>query len=169
MCWRNSKWRGKIQAVSQEETLRKWEEHFKSLHINHHENFAINTQLDNKLGESIKESLEAVLKKLKTEKLQAYTEYSLKFRRQKKIDYILLLCTAVYKENTIEKFIKGCILSFSKKGNLGIIKNCRSITLKARSASIFNALLVSRIRPEIKKILRKDQNCFRRNRSEKVR
>ena len=48
--------------------------------------------------------------------------------------------------------MKGCIPHFPKKGNLGLAKNYRSITLTAIAAKIDN-------------ILRKNQNGFRRNRS----
>ena len=48
--------------------------------------------------------------------------------------------------------MKGCILPFPKKSDLGLAK-------------IYNALLRNRIEPKIGKILRKNQNGFRRNRS----
>ena len=50
---------------------------------------------------------------------------------------------------------------FPKKGELGLAKNCRGITL----TSIYNALLHNRIEPKIENILWKNQNGFRRNRS----
>ena len=65
----------------------------------------------------------------------------------------------------IEKWTKGCILPFHKKGNLGITKNYRGITRTAIAAKIYNALLLNHIQPEIEKILSKIQNRFRRNRS----
>ena len=64
---------------------------------------------------------------------------------------------------TIEKWMKDCILLFLKKGDFGITNNYSGITLIAISAKIYNALLLSHIQPEIKKILRKNQNGFRRN------
>ena len=36
-------------------------------------------------------------------------------------------CSVVYKQNTTEKWTKGCILFFHKKGDLGITKNFRGI------------------------------------------
>ena len=59
----------------------------------------------------------------------------------------------------------GCILSFPKKGDLGLAKNYRRITLTSIAAKIYNALLRNRIEPKIDNILRKNQNGFRRNRS----
>ena len=61
--------------------------------------------------------------------------------------------------------MKGCILLFSKKGDLGLAKNYRGITLTSIAAKIYNVLLRNRIKPKIGNILRKNQNGFRRNRS----
>ena len=61
--------------------------------------------------------------------------------------------------------MKGCILPFSKKGDLGLAKNYRRITLTSIAAKIYNALLRNRIEPKIDNLLRKNQNGFRRNRS----
>ena len=61
--------------------------------------------------------------------------------------------------------MKGCILPLPKKGDLGLAKNYRGITLTSIAAKIYNALLRNRIEPKIDNILRKNQNGFRRNRS----
>ena len=60
--------------------------------------------------------------------------------------------------------MKGCILPFPKKGDLGLAKNYRGITLTSIAAKIYNAQLRNRIEPKIDNILRKNQNGFRRNR-----
>ena len=61
--------------------------------------------------------------------------------------------------------MKGCILPFPKKGDIGLAKNYRGITLTSIAAKIYNALIRNRIEPKIDNILRKNQNGFRRNRS----
>ena len=61
--------------------------------------------------------------------------------------------------------MNGCILSFSKKGNLGLAKHYRGITLTSIAVKIYNALLRNDIEPKIENILRKNQNGYRRNRS----
>ena len=61
--------------------------------------------------------------------------------------------------------MKGCILLFLKKGDLWLAKNYKVITLTSKAAKMYNALLRNRIEPKIEKILRKNQNGFRRNRS----
>ena len=68
-------------------------------------------------------------------------------------------------QNPIDRWMKGCILPFPKKGDLGLAKNYRGITLTSIAAKIYNALLRNRIEPKIDNILRKNQNGFRRNRS----
>ena len=57
------------------------------------------------------------------------------------------------------------ILPFPKKGNLGLAKNYRGITLTSIAAKMYNALLHNRIKPKIDNILRKNQNGSWRNRS----
>ena len=61
--------------------------------------------------------------------------------------------------------MKGCIFPFPKKGDLGLAKNYRGITLTSIAAKIYNALLRNRTEPKIDNILRKNQNGFQRNRS----
>ena len=80
-------------------------------------------------------------------------------------DILLRHCNAVYNQNTIDRWMKGCTLPFPKKGDLGLAKNYRGITLTSIAAKIYNTLLRNRIEPKIDNILRKNQNGFRRNRS----
>ena len=54
--------------------------------------------------------------------------------------------------------MKGCILPFPKKGDLGLAKNYRGITLTSIAAKIYNDLLRNRIEPKIDNILRKNQS-----------
>ena len=61
--------------------------------------------------------------------------------------------------------MKGCILPFTKKGDLGLAKNYWGITLTSIAAKIYNVLLRNRIEPEINNIFRKKQDGFWRNRS----
>ena len=54
--------------------------------------------------------------------------------------------------------MKGCILPFPQKGDLGLAKNYHGITSIA--AKIYNARLHNCIEPKIHNILRKNQNGF---------
>ena len=60
---------------------------------------------------------------------------------------------------------RDVILSFPKKGDLGIVKNYRAITLTSIAAKNYNVLLRNQLEPKTEKILRKNQNGLRRNRS----
>ena len=70
-----------------------------------------------------------------------------------------------YLYNPTDRWMKGCILPFPKKGDPGLAKNYRGITIISITADIYNALLRNRIEPNINNILWKNQNGFRRNRS----
>ena len=69
-------------------------------------------------------------------------------------DILLRHCNAVYNQNPIDRWMKGCILPFHKKGDLGLAKNYRGITLTSIAANIYNALQRKRIEPKIDNILR---------------
>ena len=80
-------------------------------------------------------------------------------------DILFKHCNTVYNQNPIDRWMQGCILPFPKKGDFGLSKNYRSITLTSIAAKIYNARLRNRIEPKIDNILMKNQNGFRRNRS----
>ena len=79
-------------------------------------------------------------------------------------DILLRHCNAVYNQNPIDRWMKGFILPFPIKGDLGLAKNYRGITLTSIASKIYIPLLRNRIEPKID-IIRKNQNGFRRNRS----
>ena len=67
-------------------------------------------------------------------------------------DKLLWHNNVVYNQNPIDRWMKGCILLFSKKGYLGLAKNYRGITFTSISAKTYNALLRNRIEPKIENI-----------------
>ena len=101
-------------------------------------------QLDIKLVQITQEELDSVLRKIKNRKAEGLDEITQKYGRHG---------NAIYNKNTIDRWTKGCILVFPKKGDLGIAKNYRGITLTSKAAKIYNALLGNRIEPKIEKIL----------------
>ena len=122
--------------------------------------------MDIKLGPFTQEELGSVLRKIKNRKAAGLDEIPPEVWKTRQFDNILLRhCNAVYNQNPTDRRIKGCILPFPKKGDLGLAKNYRGITLTSIAAKIYNALLRNRIEPKIDNILRKNQNGFRRNRS----
>ena len=105
-----------LKAASQEDRLLNGEEHFKNLLGNppkitdEHTKEIINSQLDIKLGHFMEDWLDKVLKTIKNRKAAGLNEIPPEVWKTRKFDDILLrLCYAVYKQNTIEKWMKGCI------------------------------------------------------------
>ena len=123
-------------------------------------------QLDIKLGPITQEKLDSVLKKIKNRKAAGLDEIPPEVWKIGQFDDILLRHgNVVYNQNPIDRWMKGCILPFPKKGDLGVAKNYRGITLTSVAAKIYNALQQNRIEAKIDNILRNKQNGFRRNRS----
>ena len=164
--------KAKLKAANQQERIKLWKQHFENLLGNPpkitHEPITriISKQLDIKLGPFTQEELDSVLRKIKNRKAAGLDEIPPGVWKTRQFDDILLRhCNAVYNENPIDRWMKGCILPFPKKRDLGLAKNYRGITLTSIAAKIYNALLRNRIEPKIDNILRKNQNGFRRNRS----
>ena len=164
--------KAKLKAANQQERIKLWKQHFENLLGNPpkitHEPITriISKQLDIKLGPFTQEELDLVLRKIKNRKAAGLDEIPPEVWKTRQFDDILLRhCNAVYNQNPIDRWTKGCILPFPKKGDLGLAKNYRGITLTSIAAKIYNALLRNRIEPKIDNILRKNQNGFRRNRS----
>ena len=115
----------------------------------------LQTQLDIKLGPFTQE-LDSVLRKIKNRKAAGLDEIPPEVWKTRQFDDILLRhCNAVYNQNPTDRWMKGCILPFPKKGDLGLAKY-RAITLTPIAAKIYNALLRNRIEPKIDYILRKN-------------
>ena len=107
-----------------------------------------------------------MLRKIKNRKAAGLDEITPEVWKTRQFDDILLRhCYSVYNQNLIDRWIKGWILPFPKKGDLELAKNYRGITLTSIAAKIYNALLRNCIEPKIDNILRKNQNGFRRNKS----
>ena len=170
---RKSTAKAKLKAASQQERVKLWEQHFRNLLGNPPKitdepiTRIISKQLDIKLGPFTKEELDSVLRRIKNRKAAGLDETPPPevWKTRQFDDILLRQCNAVYSQNRIERWMKGCILPFPKKGDLALAKNYQGITLTSIAAKIYNALLLNRIEPKIDNILRKNQNGFRRNRS----
>ena len=169
---RKSTTKVKLKATHQQGRIKLWKQHFENLLGNPpkiiHEPITriISKQLDIKLGPFTQEEHDTVLRKIKNRKASGLDEIPPEVWKTGQFDDILLRnYNAVYNQNQIDRWVKGCILPFPKKGDLGLAKNNRGISLTSIVAKIHNALLRNRIEPNIDKILRKNQNGFRRNRS----
>ena len=167
---RKSTSKSKLKASSQEERLKLWKEHFQNLLgkppsvSDKPIETVINSTLNVKIGNFTIDELESV--KVKGRKAAGLDDVPPEVWKTGEFNDILLhLCNEVYNQNAIDKWTEGCILPFPKKGDLGITNNYRGITLTAIAAKIYNSMLLNRIQPEIEKVLRKNQNGFRKKRS----
>ena len=76
-------------------------------------------QLDIKLGPFTLEELDLILRKIKNRKATELDEIPPEVWKTRQFDDILLRhCNAVYNQNPIVRWMKGCILPFPKKGDL---------------------------------------------------
>ena len=144
--------KAKLKAANQQERIKLWKQHFENLRGNPpkitHEPITriISKQLDIKLGLFTQEELDSVLRKIKNRKAAGLDEIPPEVWKSRQFDDILLRhCNAVYNQNPIDRWMKGCILPFPKKGDLELAKNYRGMTLTSIAAKIYNALLRNRI------------------------
>ena len=121
--------------------------------MNRSKNFS--NQLDIKLEQFTQEEFDSVLRKKLNRKAAGLDEIPAKAWKTREFDDIQLwFCNAVYIQNTIDGWTKGCILTFPMKRDLGIAKNYRGITLISAVAKIYTALLRNCIEPKIENIRR---------------
>ena len=161
MSRRKSTAKVKPKATSEEERIHLWKQHSENLlgkppKVTHEPiQKIISIQLDIKLGQYTQEELNSVLRKIR--KAAGLDEILPEVWKAREFNDILLRhCNAVYNQNTTERWTKGGILPFPKKGDLEIAKNYRGITLTSIMAKIYNALLHNCIETKIEKILRKN-------------
>ena len=99
------------------------------------------TRIISKQGPFTQEELDSVLKKIKNRKAVGLDEIPPEVWKTRQFNNILLrYCNAVYNQNPIDRWVKGCILPFPNKGDLGLAKNYWGITLTSIAAKIYNAL-----------------------------
>ena len=169
---KNSTAKAKLRSTNQQERIKLWKYYFQNLLGNPpkvtHEPITriVSKQLDIKLGLFMPKELDSVLRKIRNRKAAGLDEIPPEVWKTRQFDDIQLRHgNPVYNQNPIDRWMKGCILPFPKKGDLGWAKNYRGITLTSIATKMYNALLCNRIEPKIDNILRKNQNDFRWNRS----
>ena len=109
--------KAKLKAANQQERIKLWKQHFENLLGNPpkitHEPITriISKQLDIKLGPFTQEELDSVLRKIKNRKPAGLEEIPPEVWKTRQFDDILLRhCNAVYNQNPIDRWTKGCIL-----------------------------------------------------------
>ena len=152
--------------------MKLWEKHFQDLlgkppQISDEEiTPIIREELKIKKGLFTMVELQKAVNSMKNGKACGLDEIPTEVWKLDEFHHILLeLCNGVYKQDPIDSWRDRCLLPFPKKGDLGLPKSYRGISLTAIAAKIYNLKLLNRIRPEIDPILRKNQNGFRSNRS----
>ena len=121
----------------------------------------MNCQQDIKLGQFTEEELNVLLKKIRSRKIEDLDEIPPEVWKTRKLDDLVLrFCNAIYKQNIMEKWTKGCILPLFMKSDLRITNDYRDIVLTSLAAKFYYVLFLNHIKPEIEKILRKNQNGF---------
>ena len=160
MSRRKSTVKAKLKAAKKQERIKLWKQHFENLLGNPpkvtHEpiSWIISKQLNIKPGQFTQEELDSVLRKIKNSKAAGLDEIPPEVWKTRQFDDILLRhCNAVYNQNPINRWMKGCIIPYPKKGDLGLAKNYRGITFTSLVAKIYNALLRNRIELKIDNIL----------------
>ena len=101
----------------------------------------INNQRDIKVGQFSQKELDVALTKIKNRKVASLDEIPWKVWKTRKFEDLLLQYSiAIYNQNTIEKWTKGCSLPFLKKCDLGIAENYQCLTFTSIAVQIYNAL-----------------------------
>ena len=110
----------------------------------------IDNQQDIKLEQFMQEELDEARRKIKNRKAAGLDQIPPEVWKTRKIDDTTLrYFNAIYNQNTVDRWTKGCILPFPKEVDLRITKNYRGITLISRAAKIYNILL--HIEPKFEK------------------
>ena len=132
---KNSAAKPKLEAKNQQEQIKMWKQHFQNLLENPpkvtHKPITriISKQLDIILGPFTLEELDSVPRKIKNRKATELDEIPPKIWKTRQFDDIQLQhCNSVYNQNPIDRWMRGCILLFPKKGDLGLAKNYLGIT-----------------------------------------
>ena len=120
-----SKSKAKLKAANQQERIKLWKQHLENPVRNTPKvtlepiTRIISKQLDIKLGPFTQEELDSVLRKIKNRKATGLDEIPPEVWKTRQFDDIQLRhCNAVYNQNPIDRWMKGCILPFPKKSDL---------------------------------------------------
>ena len=163
--------KAKIKAISGEERIIVWHNHFKDLLGNPPEiTVSAISKITNRINIETaiftKYELLKAINTINNGKACGLDEIPIEIWNINEFqDFLLICCNKVYEQDPIDIWNKGCIIPLPKMGDLSSTNKYRGITLKCIAAKIYNLMLLNRIRPAVDIILRKNQNRFRTNRS----
>jgi hypothetical protein len=169
--------------TTQEEQLKRWEEHFSEI-LNKDDNKAGNKQEMRNVKENnsknenetevnldppTKTEIKLALTQLKDGKAvgldNIYPEV-LKVDPEITAEMLYPLLQKIWKEEKIpEEWEEGLIIKIPKKGDLANCNNWRGITLLRTSSKILTRVILNRIQDTVEQHLRKEQAGFRKHRS----
>ena len=163
--------RGQIKAESPEERVKLWKDHFVNLLgqtpvIDVKPTNKVIDELPIKTEDFTLDELSKAIKSLKNNKAAGLDEIPAEVWKIGCLDdQLLTVCNKTYNSDAPNIWLKGGILPFPKKGDLGFTRNYRGITLTVVAAKVYNRMLLNRIRPHLDPLLRMNQNGFREKRS----
>lgn len=168
---RKNKNTGQIKAKSPKERLKLWKNEFQNLLgnkpvIEEAPTLKIFDELPIKTDAFDMDDLEAAIRTLKNNKATGLDEIPAEVWKIGCLNDILLqISNKTYNGSAPDIWRSGGIIPLPKKGDLGLTKNYRGITLSVVAAKVYNKMLLNRIRPVLDPLLRKNQNGFREGRS----
>ena len=119
---RKSTAKAKLKARNQQDRIKLWKQHFENLQGSPPKVTQepiiriISKQLDIKQGEFTQEKLDSVLRKIKNRKAAGLDEFPQEVWKTRQFDNLLFRqCNAVYNQNLIDAWKKGCIPPFPKR------------------------------------------------------
>ena len=154
----------KLKASSNGERIKIWHNHFQELlgsQLNNtddddddEEILQIHNKLNIKIGLFTIQELNNATKSIYNGKACGLDEIPAEVWKLTEFQNILLnFCNSEYSQNQIKRWTEGCLLPFPKKGDIFQAKNYRGLTLPSIAATIYNLMLLNRIRPGIDPIL----------------
>ena len=159
--------------IEAEDRLKTWENHFKNLlnapptaESEIHIEKIYDTFSDIHSGEFSQAAIDAAARQMKNGKAPGLDGLPPEFWKLPKVKKSLLsFCNKTYSGNRPKEWGLSGITPIPKKGDLTITDNYRVISLTQVASKIYNCCLLNRVRPVIDKVLRPNQNGFRKGRS----
>ena len=159
--------------IEGEDRLNKWKTHFESLLNAGDPNkptpiiaplFPTNNNIPS--TDITMEEIAKALKQMKNNKAPGLDGLPIELWKLPGLQEILLsFCNDTYHGRRPEEWGRTAIVPVPKKGDLTKPDNYRGISLSQTAAKVYNRVILNRIRPELEKVLRPNQNGFRAGRS----
>ncbi|KAJ8346794.1 hypothetical protein SKAU_G00281950 [Synaphobranchus kaupii] len=159
--------------IQGEDRLASWKSHFENL-LNSDNNTNVPVTIDPifethsniPTGKFSQAEVNTAIKQMKHGKAPSMDSIPIEVWRLPKLKKCLKrFCNATLEGNRLPEWGISSIVPVPKKGDLTIPDNYQGISLTQTAAKIYNRLLLNRIRPELEKVLRPNQNGFRPLRS----